>query len=78
MENGNSKAAPRVEVVTQGKFLVVRIPMKDPFPLSATEKSLTVATSHGVQETALKVEGETLMVNLTAYIKNKNYVKPKK
>jgi hypothetical protein len=49
--------------------LVVRIPVNAQPPLSSTGKTRIVASTHGNQPTTLTVDGQTVKVGLTAFIK---------
>jgi hypothetical protein len=50
-------------------FLVIRVPL-NPSPVrSATGKTLMVASSHGNKETQLEIEGQPVIVGVTAYVR---------
>lgn len=49
-------------------ILTIEIPVSEPTP-SSTGKTLSVASSHGNQPTAVQVNGKTLIVGLNAYVK---------
>lgn len=54
---------------TSPATLVVRIPINSEPPLSSTGKTRIVATTHGNQPTTLTVNGQTVRVGLTAFVK---------
>lgn len=56
-----TKTAPAV--------LVVTIPVNSEPPLSSTGKTRIVASTHGNQPTTLTVNGQTVKVGLTAFVK---------
>lgn len=56
-----TKTAPAV--------LVVTIPVNAEPPLSSTGKTRIVASTHGNQPTTLTVNGQTVKVGLTAFVK---------
>jgi hypothetical protein len=47
--------------------LIITLPMQDP-KLSATGKTLVVATTHGNQPTQVQVQGKPVIVGVNAYI----------
>lgn len=49
--------------------LVVTIPVNPEPPLSSTGKTRIVASTHGNQPTTLTVNGQTVKVGLTAFVK---------
>lgn len=50
-------------------YLVIRVPM-NPTPVrSSTGKSRIVASSHGNKETELEIEGQPVIIGVTAYIR---------
>lgn len=57
-----TKTAPAV--------LVVTIPVNPEPPLSSTGKTRIIASTHGNQPTTLTVNGQTVKVGLTAFIKS--------
>ncbi len=54
---------------TSPATLVVRIPVNAAPPLSSTGKTKIVASTHGNQPTPITVDGQTVKVGLTAFIK---------
>ena len=56
-----TKTAPAV--------LVVTLPVNPEPPLSSTGKTRIVASTHGNQPTTLTVNGQTVKVGLTAFVK---------
>jgi hypothetical protein len=50
------------------KYLIVKLPIENPMPLSKKGKSFLLATSHGIQKTSLMVDGKAVHVVLTAFI----------
>lgn len=52
----------------EGNELVIRIPMNPTPVLSATGKTLVVASSHGNKLTEAKVNGQPVVVGVNAYI----------
>ena len=50
--------------------LVISIPLTKGY-ISATGKSLVLASTHGNLPTALKVDGKSLVVSVNAYVSNK-------
>lgn len=55
---------------TTPAVLVVTIPVNPEPPLSSTGKTRIVASTHGNQPTTLTVNGQTVKVGLTAFIKS--------
>ena len=55
----------KVEIV--GKNLVITLPMQEP-KLSASQKSLVVASTGGNKETTCQVNGKNVVVGCNAYI----------
>lgn len=49
--------------------LVVRIPVNAQPPLSSTGKTRIVASTHGNQPTPISIDGQTVKVGLTAFVK---------
>lgn len=49
--------------------LVVTLPINPEPPLSSTGKTRIVASTHGNQPTALTINGQTVKVGLTAFVK---------
>jgi len=62
-------AQARVQAVIEGNELVIRLPINPTPVLSATGKTLVVASSHGNQETAALVNGQPVVVGVNAYIR---------
>jgi hypothetical protein len=63
-----------MKVSIEKGMLVIRIPANTKSPaLSATQKTRSVASSHGNKETDLLVKGLPVYVGINAYI----YAKPK-
>ena len=61
-----------LSVDTENGYLVIKIPMNDePFPLSKSEKSMVIATTHGNAVTDLVLKGTPVILGVNAYIKNK-------
>jgi len=56
-----TKTAPAV--------LVVTLPINPEPPLSSTGKTRIVASTHGNQQTALTINGQTVKVGFTAFVK---------
>jgi len=48
--------------------LVIRLPLNPTPVLSATGKSLVVASSHGNKQTEARVNGQPVVVGVNAYI----------
>lgn len=59
------------EVKIEGKTLVVRIPINDPPAISASGKSLVLASTNGNQPTAAVFQGKPIVLGLNAYVKNR-------
>jgi hypothetical protein len=53
----------------EGQELVIRIPMNPQPELSATGKTLVVASSHGNKPTDVIVNGLPVVIGVNAYIK---------
>jgi len=62
-------AQARVQAVIEGNELVIRLPLNPTPVLSATGKTLVVASSHGNQETTAQVNGHPVIVGVNAYIR---------
>jgi hypothetical protein len=62
-------AQARVQAVIEGNELVIRLPLNPNPVLSATGKTLVVASSHGNQETAALVNGQPVIIGVNAYIR---------
>jgi hypothetical protein len=69
---------PNLSAKVEGKNLVLTIPMESEPGLSASGKTLVVASTKGNIETPVTVMGQSLIVGLNAYIRNTGYVKGKK
>ena len=52
----------------KGNTLTIEIEMQEPAP-SASGKTLVVASSHGIQATAVTVQGKPVQIGLNAFIK---------
>lgn len=59
-----------MEVKIEKGMLIIKIPVTEP-TLSATGKTLSVASSHGNKETTAMVQGKPVIVGVNAYIKAK-------
>lgn len=57
-----------MKVEVKGKDLVITIPMQEP-KLSASGKTLVVATSSGNKESTAEVSGKKITVGVNAYIR---------
>ena len=62
-------AQARLQAVIEGNELVIRLPLNPTPVLSATGKTLVVASSHGNQETTAQVNGQPVIVGVNAYIR---------
>lgn len=62
-------AQSRLQAVIEGNELVIRLPLNPTPVLSATGKTLVVASSHGNQETTAQVNGQPVIVGVNAYIR---------
>jgi hypothetical protein len=51
----------------EGKELVIRIPLQTP-QLSASQKTLVVASSGGFKKVAVEIDGKVVSLNVTATI----------
>jgi len=47
--------------------LVIALPLQEP-KLSRSGKALVVATSHGVRQSSLKVDGKVVRINVNAFV----------
>lgn len=52
----------------EGNELVIRLPLNPAPMLSATGKTLVVASSHGNKPTEAKVSGKPVVIGVNAYI----------
>jgi hypothetical protein len=52
----------------EGQYLVIRVPMNPKPALSATGKTLVVASSHGNKQTEVVIDGKPVIVGVNAYI----------
>jgi hypothetical protein len=52
----------------KGKKLIVEIDLQEP-TLSASGKTLVIATSHGNQQTSAMYDGQPIMIGLNAYVR---------
>jgi len=57
-----------VQIDEKAKTLVITIPLQEP-TLSASGKTLVVASSHGNMVTGAMIQGKPVVVGLNAYIK---------
>lgn len=57
-----------MSVKIEGNEIVIRLPLNNPAPLSATGKSRVVATTRGNIKTAVLVEGQPVTIGVNAYI----------
>jgi hypothetical protein len=55
-------------VEIKGENLVISIPLAKPYQPSASGKSLTVASSRGIVQTAVQVDGKVLKIGVNAFI----------
>lgn len=67
-----------MQTEVKGDNLVITIPMNKKPTVSASGKTLQVASSHGNTPTSTQVQDSPLIVGVNAYIRNPNYVKPAK
>lgn len=56
-----------MQVTIDGDELVIRCPLQEP-TLSATGKTLLVASSHGNATTQAMIDGKPIVIGLNAYI----------
>ncbi len=65
-----------MQVTVEKNDIVIRIP-KNPKPvLSASGKTLQVASSHGNTPTSVQIDDSPLIVGVNCYIRNADYKKP--
>ncbi|MBW3598185.1 MAG: hypothetical protein KY475_13055 [Planctomycetes bacterium] len=57
-----------MKVSIEGNELVIRAPLANPPQLSASGKTLVVASSRGNKATEAQVNGQNVVVGLNAYI----------
>lgn len=62
-------AKTHVQAMIEGNELVIRLPLNPTPVLSATGKTLVVASSHGNVETTAQVDGQPVIVGVNAYIR---------
>lgn len=62
-------AQARVQAVIEGNELVIRLPLNPTPDLSATGKTLVVASSRGNVQTEAQVNGQPVVVGVNAYIR---------
>ena len=67
-----------MQTEVKGDNLIITIPMNKKPAVSASGKTLQVASSHGNTPTATQVDNSPLIVGVNAYIRNPAYVKPAK
>ena len=60
--------ANKLTAAIEGDFLVLRVPLNAKPTLSATGKTLVIASSHGNKQTEVQVEGKPVYVGVNAYI----------
>lgn len=60
--------APILTAAIEGEFLVIRVPLNAKPTLSATGKTLVVASSHGNKQTEVEIDGKPVIVGVNAYI----------
>jgi hypothetical protein len=72
---GRTISNPTVEL--DGQVLVIEVPVIEEPELSGSNKTFLVAKMNGYK-TDIKINGETVTVNLNAFIKNRAYVPPAK
>jgi len=61
--------ADNLSVKVEGKELVIRLPLSENPPPSASGKTLVVASTHGNKVTEIVVQGKPVTVGVNAYIK---------
>ena len=76
MVHGEEIRKMKIEIV--GDSLVLTVPLNRPLAESKTGKSLNLYTSNGIVQTAFMHEGQSVSVGLNVFVKNPNYVDPKK
>ena len=64
-----------MEATIDKGVLTIKIPVNAKPTVSASEKTLQVASSHGNTPTSVQVDGSPLIVGVNAYIRNPNYKK---
>jgi hypothetical protein len=57
-----------MKVTVEGSELVIRLPLHNPPAVSASGKTLVVATTRGNQKTDAVVNGQRVTVGVNAYI----------
>lgn len=57
-----------MSVKIEGNELVIRLPISNPAPFSATGKSKVIATTRGNVQTAVLIEGKPVTIGVNAYI----------
>jgi hypothetical protein len=60
--------AKKLTASIEGDFLVIRVPLNPKPTLSASGKTLVVATSHGNKQTEIEIQGKPVFVGVNAYI----------
>jgi hypothetical protein len=58
-----------VKVKIRKGMLMIELPVLDPPQLSASGKTLVVATSRGGRRTYLKIDKKSVVINVNAYIR---------
>jgi hypothetical protein len=64
-----SATPKKLTAAIEDGFLVIKVPMNSTPVRSATGKTMVVASSHGNKETEVQVEGQPVIVGVTAYIR---------
>ncbi|KKM03856.1 hypothetical protein LCGC14_1770190 [marine sediment metagenome] len=67
-----------MEATIDKGVLTIKIPVNAKPVVSASGKTLQVASSHGNVPTSVQVDGSPLVIGVNAYVRNPNYVKPAK
>jgi hypothetical protein len=57
-----------MKVTVENGELVIRLPLNKPPVLSASGKTLIVASTHGNQRTDAVINGQPVVVGVTAYV----------
>lgn len=57
-----------MQVEIKGENLVISIPLAKPYQPSASGKSLTVASSRGIVQTAVQIDGKTVKIGVNAFV----------
>lgn len=59
----------RMKARIENGNLIIEIPISDPPVVSASGKSLIVASTSGNRETSVEIQGKKVIIGLNAYIK---------